>query len=313
MADKFGLKIGLEGEREFKKALADINRSFRVLGSEMKLVESQFGKNDQSLEGSAAKQRLLNKEIDAQKDKINTLKAALENAATSFGENDRRTDNWRIKLNEAEAALNDMERELDESAESADELGDELQESGKAAESSEGKFKKLGSVLKGVGAAMGTVAVAAGAAAIKLGKEVVKEFGEMEQNLGGSEVKKGEEEMAQSLGFDKKEEFAFFEVVKKQLLEPEETPDGMVAEGGAEYITQDVIDLAKSIALDVADIVKQNYVIDWTINPTKTQDIERAILLMLTKKYFQQIKLEKRKQLVQPLLQLARKHYAVID
>jgi uncharacterized membrane protein len=44
-------------------------------------------------EGSAAKQRLLNKEIDAQKDKINTLKAALENAATSFGENDRRTDN----------------------------------------------------------------------------------------------------------------------------------------------------------------------------------------------------------------------------
>ena len=62
-------------------------------------------------------------------------------------ENDRRTDNWRIKLNEAEAALNDMERELDESAESADELGDELQESGKAAESSEGKFKKLGSVL----------------------------------------------------------------------------------------------------------------------------------------------------------------------
>jgi methyl-accepting chemotaxis protein len=188
MADKFGLKIGLEGEREFKKALADINRSFRVLGSEMKLVESQFGKNDQSLEGSAAKQRLLNKEIDAQKDKINTLKAALENAATSFGENDRRTDNWRIKLNEAEAALNDMERELDESAESADELGDELQESGKAAESSEGKFKKLGSVLKGVGAAMGTVAVAAGAAAIKLGKEVVKEFGELEQNLGGSEA-----------------------------------------------------------------------------------------------------------------------------
>ena len=143
MADKFGLKIGLEGERSLK-ALADINRPFRVLGSEMKLVESQFGKNDQSLEGSAAKQRLLNKEIDAQKDKINTLKAALENAATSFGENDRRTDNWRIKLNEAEAALNDMERELDESAESADELGDELQESGKAAESSEG-VQKLGS------------------------------------------------------------------------------------------------------------------------------------------------------------------------
>ena len=28
MADSFGLKIGLEGEKEFKKALADINQSF---------------------------------------------------------------------------------------------------------------------------------------------------------------------------------------------------------------------------------------------------------------------------------------------
>ena len=40
MADNFGLKIGVEGEKEFKKALSDINSQFKVLGSEMKLVES---------------------------------------------------------------------------------------------------------------------------------------------------------------------------------------------------------------------------------------------------------------------------------
>lgn len=44
MADNFDLKIGVDGEKEFKKALADINQSFRVLGSEMKLVSSQFDK-----------------------------------------------------------------------------------------------------------------------------------------------------------------------------------------------------------------------------------------------------------------------------
>ncbi|NLX88473.1 MAG: type I restriction endonuclease subunit R [Syntrophomonadaceae bacterium] len=126
------------------------------------------------------------------------------------------------------------------------------------------------------------------------------------------EVRTGEEDLAQALGFDNKEEFAFFEIVKKHLLEPEEKQEGIAAEAGAEYITQDIIDLAKDIALDVAGIVKENYVIDWTTNPTKTQDIERAILLMLTKKYFKQINLGKRKQLVQPLLQLAKKHYAVI-
>ena len=66
MADNFGLKIGLEGEKEFKKALADINQSFKVLGSEMKVVESQFGKNDNSVEALTARNQVLNKEIEAQ-------------------------------------------------------------------------------------------------------------------------------------------------------------------------------------------------------------------------------------------------------
>lgn len=39
MAENFGLKIGLEGEKEFKSALAQINNYFKVLGSEMKLVD----------------------------------------------------------------------------------------------------------------------------------------------------------------------------------------------------------------------------------------------------------------------------------
>lgn len=38
MSDKLGVKLGLEGEKDFKKALADINSSFKVLGSEMKLA-----------------------------------------------------------------------------------------------------------------------------------------------------------------------------------------------------------------------------------------------------------------------------------
>ena len=106
MADNFGLKIGLEGEKEFKKALADINQSFKVLGSEMKVVQSQFDKNDDSVEALTARNQVLGKEIDAQKKKIETLRQALENASTSFGENDRRTQQWQIQLNNAQAALN---------------------------------------------------------------------------------------------------------------------------------------------------------------------------------------------------------------
>lgn len=112
MADNFGLKIGVEGEKEFKKALSDINQSFKVLGSEMKLVESAFGKNENGIESLTGKNEVLNKQIDAQKDKIETLRKALENASASFGENDRRTQNWAVQLNNAKAELNGMEREL---------------------------------------------------------------------------------------------------------------------------------------------------------------------------------------------------------
>ena len=38
LADDFGLKIGVEGEKEFKNALRDINQSFKVLASEMNLL-----------------------------------------------------------------------------------------------------------------------------------------------------------------------------------------------------------------------------------------------------------------------------------
>ena len=199
MADNFGLKIGLEGEKEFKKALSEINQSFKVLGSEMKVVSSQFDKNDNSVQALTARNQVLNKEIEAQKQKIETLRAALANAAESFGENDRRTQNWQIQLNNATAALNDMERELDrnntaldeaeremgDAADSADDLEEEIDEAGDAADKSFGKFEKFGSVLKGIGAAMGVVAVAAGAAAVSLGKEVIAAYADYEQLVGG--------------------------------------------------------------------------------------------------------------------------------
>ena len=213
MSDSFGLKLGIEGEKEFKKALAEINQNFKVLGSEMKLVSSQFDKNDNSVQALSARNMVLNKEIDAQKQKIETLRQALANASESFGETDRRTQSWQIQLNNAQASLNGMERELnsnnsaleqaktdiegtekslekvdgrlDDTAESADDMGDEIKDAGDKADKSKERFSKLGSVLKGVGVAMGAVVTAAAATAVKLGKEVVNAYADYEQLVGG--------------------------------------------------------------------------------------------------------------------------------
>ena len=134
MADDFGLRIGVEGEKEFKKALVEINQSFKVLGSEMKLVSSQFDKNDNSVQALSARNTVLNKEIDAQRQKVETLRSALQNAAESFGENDRRTQNWQIQLNNAEAALNGMERELSQNEQAIEALNNQEEQTVDATE-----------------------------------------------------------------------------------------------------------------------------------------------------------------------------------
>ncbi|SHI87850.1 phage tail protein [Thermoclostridium caenicola] len=187
MADNFGLKIGIEGEKEFKNAIREINQSFKVLGSEMNLVVSQFDKQDKSVEAVTARNKVLNKEIELQKEKIATLEKALANAASSFGETDKRTQSWQIQLNNAKAELNKMERELeannkaldnagkefDEAEKQADEFGREIKKAADQADDAGGRFEKLGGVLKGIGVAMGAALAAIGTAAVGAGKALV--------------------------------------------------------------------------------------------------------------------------------------------
>ncbi len=187
MADNFGLKIGVEGEKEFKNVLRDINQSFKVLGSEMNLVSSQFDKHDKSIQALTSRNQVLNKEIDSQKDKVSTLEKALNNAATSFGENDKRTQAWQIQLNNANADLNKMQKELNdnnkaldttgkefnEAEKQADEFGREVKKSAEQADAACIRFEKLGGILKGVGKALGAAIVGIGAAAVGSGKALV--------------------------------------------------------------------------------------------------------------------------------------------
>ena len=174
MSENFGLKIGLEGEREFKKFLADINNSFKVLGSEMKLVDSQFDKNDKSTEALTARSEILNKEIDSQKQKIETLRSALANAAESFGENGRRTQSQQIQLNNAQAAFNGIDRELssnrtasekaakgiDESGDEANDFSNSVKKATNTGKDAYGKLSKLIDTAKKIGAALGAAATA---------------------------------------------------------------------------------------------------------------------------------------------------------
>ncbi len=134
MSDSFGLKLGIEGEKEFRNALKGINSTFKVLRSELTLVSSQFDKQDKSVEAVSARSRVLNKEIEEQQKKIALLTSALENATQSFGESDRRTQNWQVQLNNAKAELNMLDKELDENEKALDDTADGFDDAEKQAD-----------------------------------------------------------------------------------------------------------------------------------------------------------------------------------
>ena len=56
-------KIALEGEKEYKAALSNINSGLRVLDSEMKKVSAQFLENGDSVEALSAKNDVLSRQI----------------------------------------------------------------------------------------------------------------------------------------------------------------------------------------------------------------------------------------------------------
>lgn len=144
MADA-GLKLGVEGEREFKKALSGINEEMKLLGSEMKLVASEFDKNDKSVKALKSQYNVMSSEVDTQRKKVDTLKDALAAASKEFGENDKRTKNWQKQLNLATAELNKMESGLDDLK---DELNDARMPSARLGEAIDGIKEKFSDFMK---------------------------------------------------------------------------------------------------------------------------------------------------------------------
>lgn len=105
-------KIKLDGEREYKAALAEIKSGLNVLKSELNLASEQFRDNADSVEALTKKNDILDRTILTQKEKIEQIEKALQSSASAYGEADERTNRWKTQLNNAQAELVKMERAL---------------------------------------------------------------------------------------------------------------------------------------------------------------------------------------------------------
>lgn len=115
--------ISLDGEKEFRDAVNDANRAMRVMNAELKAIGAEFGVTGDKQQFLTQKSNNLRQAIAQQEQIVNALSGAVSDSAQKYGDAARQTDVYRIRLNNATAALNRMKQELAETDREAEELG----------------------------------------------------------------------------------------------------------------------------------------------------------------------------------------------
>lgn len=180
MATDVSIRVGVDGEKEFRSALNGINSQLKNLGSEMKAAVSSMNDMDDA-EGRAAKQAdILGRSMEAQRQKISVLTdqydrqiakldelaraaddaangqydsqeemiQAVTKANNAYNRQQKVVNDLGTQINNATADLNKMEKEMRDIDSSADKASGSLDDLGDAADGIGGKVSGAFSGLK---------------------------------------------------------------------------------------------------------------------------------------------------------------------
>ena len=131
-------RLTLDGEKEYKKELGEVNQEIGLLSDKMKRADAEFRGQANSIEALTTKNDLLREAQQKQIDKIAKLQTAIEDCGEAYGENDEAVMRFKRQLEKAETDLIDLndelssnERYLDEARTSADRCAKSIDEYGK--------------------------------------------------------------------------------------------------------------------------------------------------------------------------------------
>ena len=108
----FGGAVKLQGESEYRAALRNITQNLKEVSSELKLVSSQYGKNDTSIEALTAKQNVLTHRLEEQKSKLSTLREQYEKMGSEYQQNKDKHEQLISSYNKEKSELERIGREL---------------------------------------------------------------------------------------------------------------------------------------------------------------------------------------------------------
>ena len=154
MAVNIGPKIGIDGEKEYRKQINDLITQQKTFSAEMRELESSFDDNTSAMEKNRKKGELLEKQIANQEKQVEELEKGLKASEEKYGENATETQKWKQAVANAKTELNKMKKELDKVPRSMKQVGEAMQSAGKKMQSvGSGMTKYVTAPLAAIGAA----------------------------------------------------------------------------------------------------------------------------------------------------------------
>jgi phage-related minor tail protein len=158
MAVNIGPKIGIDGEKEYRKQINDLITQQKTFSAEMRELESSFNSEASAMDKNRRKGELLEKSIKNQEKTVEELEKGLDASKKKYGENSTQTQKWKQAVSNAKTELNKMRTELSKVPKPLSEIGKSMQTAGK-------KMKSVGdSMSKYVTAPLTAIGVASVAA-----------------------------------------------------------------------------------------------------------------------------------------------------
>lgn len=108
----FGGAVKLTGESSYRAALRNISQNLKEVSSELKLVSSQYDKNDTSIEALTAKQTALTHRLEEQKAKLSTLREQYAKMGSEYQQNKEKHEQLIASYSREKSELERIGREL---------------------------------------------------------------------------------------------------------------------------------------------------------------------------------------------------------
>lgn len=201
----FGGAVKLTGEQSYRQALTRITQNLREVGSEMKVVSSQYAKSDNSQAALTARTEALNNKMAAQKEKLSVLNAQYRAMSAQYMANNTKHnelvasyDAEKQKLAQIEATLGKTSPEYQAQAKVVANLARDVDKSSAAVNANEIAMSKMRTQLNNAQADINKTDAEikslspdmdkAGKAASELGDETAKSGRQAQESSGGYTV-----------------------------------------------------------------------------------------------------------------------------